>query len=58
MANIILKFPIRKVVPLSCVWIETGNPGQPLACRWTARPTGADLASPETTEPERRRRWA
>jgi hypothetical protein len=34
MTEIILTFPVRRISPLSCVWFETGNPAQPLACRW------------------------
>jgi hypothetical protein len=56
MTKIILTFPVGRVFPLSCVWIETGELGQPLVCRWTARPvSGSDFATPEASEPERRR---
>lgn len=32
MVNTIFKFPTAG--PLSCTWIRTGNPLQPLACIW------------------------
>lgn len=32
MNNTIFKFPIANRV--SCAWIRTGNPRQPLACVW------------------------
>jgi hypothetical protein len=34
MTEIILSFPSRNRAQLSCVWIETGNPTRPLACKW------------------------
>jgi hypothetical protein len=34
MTQIILNFPVRTVPPLRCVWVETGNPAQPLTCKW------------------------
>jgi hypothetical protein len=34
MTNKILTFPIISRSPLSCTWVETGNPNQPLACVW------------------------
>jgi len=37
MANMILTFPIISRSPLSCTWVETGNPNQPLACVWLYR---------------------
>jgi len=37
MANMILTFPIISRTPLSCTWVETGNPKQPLACVWLDR---------------------
>ena len=59
MTEIILTFPVRRTgstAPLSCVWIKTGNPAQPLDCRWMARKESAsDLASIQPNEPERRR---
>jgi hypothetical protein len=55
MTKFIYTFPIptKNRASLTCVWTETGNPRQPLACRWVARdpaqhsPTAAD---PATTE--------
>jgi hypothetical protein len=41
MTRITVTFPLRRVAPLSCVWIETGNPAQPLVCKWTSRPKAA-----------------
>jgi hypothetical protein len=31
-------FAVENRGPLTCVWVETGNPRQPLACRWVAGP--------------------
>ncbi len=39
MTNTILIFPIITRSPLSCTWVETGNPNQPLAC-WVDRRLG------------------
>ena len=50
MTEIILTFPVRKVASLSCVWIKTGNPAQPLACKWAPRPKVS--ADPVATEPD------
>lgn len=36
MTKIILSFPMCRRAPLFCVWFETGNPAQPLACKWIA----------------------
>ena len=33
-------FAVENRGPLTCVWVETGNPRQPLACRWVAGPAG------------------
>lgn len=36
-----INFPVfflKSHAPLTCVWSETGNPRQPLACRWIAQP--------------------
>lgn len=41
MTQIILTFSVRRTSPLSCVWFETGNPVQPLACRWIANEPAA-----------------
>jgi len=52
MTEIILNFPARNVAPLSCVWIETGNPAQPLVCRWAPREKSSSVRSFEiTSEP-------
>lgn len=43
MTDIILSFPVRRTARLSCIWIETGNPAQPLICKWiTPQQSGAD----------------
>jgi hypothetical protein len=35
MTNIIRNFAAaRRRAALSCVWLATGNPAQPLVCRW------------------------
>lgn len=53
MPHFILNFPVparaaaRHRAPLTCVWIETGNPRRPLACRWIAAPESARAQSPE-----------
>jgi hypothetical protein len=53
MTEIILTFPARRAGQLACVWIKTGNPARPLACRWVPRhETGESLAPLETTEPD------
>ena len=54
MTEIILRFPVRRAAPLSCVWIKTGNPARPLACRWTVRQeSGAGNVPIPLNEPER-----
>lgn len=40
-------FFLKSRAPLKCVWTETGNPRQPLACQWVARPQQAAFASAE-----------
>lgn len=30
-----LLFPIRNAGHLTCIWVPTGNPKNPLACVWT-----------------------
>jgi hypothetical protein len=37
MTNMILTFPIISRSPLSCTWVQTGNPHQPLICVWLDR---------------------
>lgn len=36
MTKIIFAFPVRNRTLLTRVWFETGNPRQPLACKWIA----------------------
>lgn len=56
MTEIILTFTVRRAVPLSCVWITTGNPSQPLSCRWMACPEScASPTAHEVDDPEGRR---
>lgn len=52
MTKIVRTFPVRRTDLLSCVWIRTGNPAQPLVCRWTSSARhSADLPAIETNEP-------
>ena len=54
MTKIILTFPVGRKAPLSCVWIETGNPAQPLVCKWISRAkSSADLTATGTDTPDR-----
>lgn len=50
MTEIILNFPVRNVAGLTCVWIETGNPTQPLVCQWVSRQKSNAAQSPEIAE--------
>lgn len=53
MTEIILRFPVRKAVPLACVWVRTGNPARPLTCNWVSQPcTSANPITSEIEEPE------
>jgi hypothetical protein len=46
MTDTILTFPIISRSQLSCTWIETGNPNQPLTCAWIVlRPPKRDRSS-------------
>lgn len=41
MTKFIISFPViaaRNRAPLTRVWTVTGNPRQPLACHWIAKP--------------------
>ncbi|MGC9223443.1 MAG: hypothetical protein ACP5E2_05930 [Terracidiphilus sp.] len=52
MTKIIHMFPVRRTAPLWCVWIKTGNPAQPLVCKWTSRQKiDAALVAAGTDEP-------
>ncbi len=52
MTEIILSFPVRGATRLSCVWFETGNAAQPLACKWIAiELAGAEPESASATKP-------
>jgi hypothetical protein len=37
MTNTTLTFPIITRSPLSCTWVETRHPNQPLPCVWLDR---------------------
>ena len=50
MTEIILTFPVRRTAPLTLVWFKTGNPAQPLACRWTASKQAAAESDPEAAD--------
>jgi len=53
MTKTILSFPMRRVAPLSCVWIMTGSPAQPLVCQWTSNALSCvDLVATGAEEPE------
>lgn len=56
MTEIILTFPVLRAAPLSCVWIRTGNPARPLACRWIVdQESRAGNVPIPLNDPERRR---
>lgn len=50
MTEIILKFPARNVAPLRCVWMETGDPSHPLACKWVRREKSSEVLSMDSSE--------
>jgi hypothetical protein len=33
----IFEIPAFRRAPLSCVWVDTGDPARPLACLWIVR---------------------
>jgi hypothetical protein len=37
MNNNFFQVPVFRRPQLSCTWVDTGDPAQPLACRWIAR---------------------
>ena len=52
MTKIILNFPVRRTAPLTRVWFKTGNPAQPLVCKWTSRQQlDAEFVATGTDEP-------
>ena len=52
MTKTILAFPVRRAAPLSRLWIKTGNPAQPLVCKWTSRQQlDAEFVATGTDEP-------
>jgi hypothetical protein len=53
MTKIILTFPARRAVPLTRVWIRTGNPTLPLVSKWVSQPSStANFTTSEVNEPE------
>lgn len=38
-------FLIKKIVPLTCTWVPTGDAKHPLACFWTSGKDAQDLDS-------------
>lgn len=56
MTPIILSFPVR-VARLKCIWLETGNPARPLACRWVANPQAKHEAAAEPETAQEVARW-
>jgi hypothetical protein len=59
MTKVIFTFPVRRVASLSCIWMKTGNPAQPLVCKWTSSAlSSADLLATGADEPEDCRRCA
>ncbi len=54
MTKVILNFPIRRSAPLSCAWVTTGNPAQPLAAKWIADCKPAGQQPPDVEEPPAR----
>jgi hypothetical protein len=56
MTEIIFAFPVRNRTSLSCIWIETGDPARPLACKWVVRQPGtASLPFTNPAQPQTRR---
>ena len=51
MKRVIFIAPIAQRNGLSCVWIETGSPAQPLACVWVDRDSHM-IANCEESETE------
>ena len=59
MTEIILSFPVRNRTSLVCKWIKTGNPVQPLICKWTvSQSSEADGSSKLQLEPTAHSRCA
>jgi hypothetical protein len=53
MTKIILTFPVRRSVPLTRVWVRTGNPALPLVSKWVSHPNStANPTTSEVNEPE------
>jgi hypothetical protein len=51
MTKTVITFPVRRTTKLFCVWFETGNPNQPLACKWvTGRHASATLEPPSVAD--------
>ena len=54
MTEIILNFPVRSRARLSCVWVETGNPARPLACKWISGSAAPARKAAGAAEPQPR----
>ena len=50
MTKTLLVFPRAERTQLNCKWIETGNPGRPLACVWADRPAGTTTVVQEAEQ--------
>jgi hypothetical protein len=50
MTKIILSFPVVTRSLLSCIWIKTNDPRQPLACVWTSHTVSGTLRHGENDE--------
>jgi hypothetical protein len=48
MTKIILTFPVRRSVPLTRVWVRTGNPALPLVSKWVSQPNSGVAPLGET----------
>jgi hypothetical protein len=57
MTKITFTFPVRRTAPLYCVWFETGNPAQPLACKWMASEEAEASSRPASAAASRRGRF-
>lgn len=54
-----INFPVfffESHAPLTCVWSETGDPRQPLACRWVAQPQQPGNRRSAAANPAQQRR--
>lgn len=56
MTQTILNFPVRNAERLRCVWLETGNPAQPLVCKWVSGKQACSAQAIEIEDDPHRRR--